>query len=756
MSDASARQPERSEGSALSRREFLADVGMLAIGFTLAPHLAHAESLASTARALAPAADQLDSWLVIARDESITVYAGKVELGTGVSMALRQIVAEELDVSIGRIAWVQGDSQLTVDQGRTVGSQSIKRGGAQLRRAAAEARQALLEMAAQRLGVPAGQLSIADGVVSVQGDASKRATFGSLIGGGKFERRVTGSAPVKAIASYKVVGQSVPRAEIPAKMFGTHTFVHDVRLPGMLHGRVVRPPRAGATLVSLDESSAARLPGVIRVVRKGTFVGVVAEREEQAAAAAKALKVVWSATPVLPAYDGLFARFKELSTTSRAVAASGDADAAIARAPRVVRATYRWPFHMHASIGASCGVADVSGDKATVWSATQGAHQLCAPIAALLGVAAENVRVIFTEGSGCYGHNGSDDVAADAALLSQAVGRPVRVQWTREDEHVWEPKGPAMFFEMAGAVADGKVAAWTYDAWTPTHGSRPSRDPQSLVTGMLVAGTLPAGGTGFSGGGERNARTTYTFAHQRVTSHPVPSFPIRTSSLRGLGSPQNSFANEAFMDELASAAGIDPVEFRRRHLSDPRALAVIHAAAKRVGWVPPALGARPSALGSRQTLKGRGFAYVQYDGSEAYVAAVVDVDVTPQTGVVHVRRVCVAHDCGLIVNPDGVRNQVEGNVIQAISRTLKEAVRFDSMRVTSSDWVKYPILRFPEMPDAIDIELIDRPDEPPVGAGEAATSPIPGAIANAIYDATGVRLREVPFTPERVRAALRG
>jgi nicotinate dehydrogenase subunit B len=738
-----------------TRREFLTEVGVLAIGFTLIPRLARAESLVR-ALPLAPAADQLDSWLVIARDESVTVYAGKVELGTGVSTALKQIVAEELDISVGRIAWVQGDSQLTVDQGRTVGSQSIKRGGAQLRRAAAEARQALLELASNRLQTPASQLAIADGVVSAQSDASKRVTFGALIGGAKFERRVTGNAPIKPVSSYKVVGRPVPRADITAKTFGAHTFVHDVRVPGMLHGRVVRPPRVGATLVSIDERSVAMLPGAVRVVRKGTFIGVVADREEQAATAAKALEVEWSAAPVLPAYDALFDRYKELATATRNVTLQGDADAVIARAPRVVRATYRWPFHMHASIGASCGVADVSGDKATIWSATQGAHQLCAPIAALLGIPAENVRVIFTEGSGCYGHNGADDAAADAALLSQAVGRPVRVQWTREDEHVWEPKGPAMFFEMSGAVAEGKVTAWTYDAWTPTHGSRPSQNPASLVAGALVAGAAPTGGSGFSGGGERNARTTYSFSNQRVTSHPVPAFPIRTSSLRGLGSPQNSFANECFMDELASAAGVDPVEFRKRHLSDPRALAVIDAAAKLARWTPRSSAPARASATAAGPLKGRGFGYTQYEGTEAYVAAVVDVEVTPRSGAVRVRRVCVAHDCGLIVNPDGVRNQVEGNVIQAISRTLKEAVRFDPVRVTDTDWAQYSILRFSEIPDSLDIELIDRPEEAPVGAGEAATSPIPGAIANAIHDAIGVRVRDVPFTPARVRAAIAG
>jgi CO/xanthine dehydrogenase Mo-binding subunit len=363
--------------------------------------------------------------------------------------------------------------------------------------------------------------------------------------------------------------------------------------------------------------------------------------------------------------------------------------------------------------------------------------------------------VIFTEGSGCYGHNGSDDASADAALLSQEVGRPVRVQWSREDEHAWEPEGPAMLFEMAGAVgADGTISVWTYDGWTPTHGSRPTRDPATLVAGMLVSGKVVAS-DGFSGGGERNARTTYRLPNERVTSHPVPAFPIRTSSLRGLGSPQNSFANESFIDELASAAAVDPVELRRQHLVDPRALAVIDAASKRAGWTrrtPQPVRVPASATG---VLRGRGFAYVQYDRTEAYVAAIVDVEVVPNTGVVRVRRVCVAHDCGLIVNPDGLRNQIEGNVIQAISRTLKEAVKFDTTRVTGVDWAAYPILRFTEIPDAIDIELIDRPEEPSVGAGEAAMSPIAPAIANAIFDATGVRMREVPFTPERVRAALR-
>lgn len=733
-----------------SRREFLTQAGVLIVGFTILPKVARAASLGSAP--VAPNAGQLDSWLVIGRDETITVFAGKVELGTGVSTALRQIVAEELDVPVTRIEWVQGDSERSPDQGRTVGSGTIRRGGVQLRRAAASARQALLEMASARLGIPAAQLSIADGVITANGDASRRVTFGALIGGAKFQRAVSDSAPTKAIDHYTVVGKPVARVDIPGKVTGTHVYVHDVRVPGMVHGRVVRPPRVGATLTSFDEAAVAKMPGVIRVVRKGTFVGVVAEREDQAVRAAKALAAKWNATPVLPVQASLFDHFKAQAKSERAVAHNGDAKGALASAQKVVRATYTWPFQMHASIGPSCSVADVRDGKATVWSATQGAHQLCAPIAGLLGMPVENVRVISTEGSGCYGHNGSDDASGDAALLSQAVGKPVRVQWSREDEHRWEPEGPAMLFEMAGAIgADGTISAWSYDAWTPTHGSRPTQNPATLVPGMLVNGAPPAGAFNGGGGGERNAQTNYRLPNERVVSHPMPTFPIRTSSLRGLGSPQNSFANESFMDELAIAVGADPAAFRRKHLTDPRAIAVVDAVVKLADWTPRT----SSRVGSGAVAKGRGFGYVQYDRTEAYVAAVVDVDVRRDTGAVRVRRVCIVHDCGLIVNPDGLRNQIEGNVVQAISRTLKEAVRFDTMNVTSVDWAGYPILRFTEIPDAIDIEVIDRRDEPSIGAGEAATSPIPGAIANAIFDATGVRIRDVPFTPERVLAALR-
>jgi CO/xanthine dehydrogenase Mo-binding subunit len=725
--------------SSVTRRDFLKSTGVLVVGFSLG---ARRGVWANVAPAAAPPANQLDSWLVVAADGSVTVFSGKVELGTGVSTALRQIVAEELDVAFDRIAWVQGDSDRTVDQGSTVGSQTVKRGGAQLRQAAAEARAALVELAAARLGAPAETLVVVNGQVSVRGDASRRTTYGQLIGGKRFERVVSGKAVVKKPSDYMVVGRPVPRVELPAKMTGRHVYVHDVRVDGMLHGRVVRPGSIGAAVVAIDDSALRAIPGA-RVVRKGDFVGVVAEREEDAIRAARALEVTWSASAPLPPISELYDTLVKTPANDRAVTDAGGVPEAIAGAAKTVRARYRWPFQLHASIGASCAVADVKRDSATIWSSTQGPHTLKGAIADLLGLPATGVHVIWTEGSGCYGHNGSDDAAADAALLSQAVGRPVRVQWSRADEHAWEPKGVAMVMDAAGGLDEnGRIVGWDYAVWTPTHSNRPSAQPggsASLLAGRL-AGGAPPGGRSF-GGGERNARHTYAIPATRVVSHALQTQLLRTSSFRGLGSPQNSFANESFMDELAAAAGADPVEFRLRHLTDPRGIAVVQAAAKLGKWTPRASGPRPTTGIAR----GRGFGYTQYDGTEAYVAVVVDVDVDLSQRTTRVTRVYVAHDCGLIVNPDGLRNQIEGNVIQATSRTLKEAVAFDRSRVTSVDWRSYPILTFAEVPDAIEIELIDHPETPSVGAGEAATSPIPGAIANAVYHATGRRIRDIPL-----------
>jgi CO/xanthine dehydrogenase Mo-binding subunit len=687
------------------------------------------------------AANTIDSWLVIGRDESVTVFSGKVELGTGVRTALAQLVAEELDVPMARIRLEMGDTDRTPDQGYTAGSKTIQGAGVALRQASAEARLALLELAAATLRARTEQLQIEAGVIMFQGDPSRRASYGELIGDRRFERQATGRAPTKHPEQHTVVGTSVPRVDLPGKLTGAASFVHDVRLEGMLHGRVIRPSGVGATLASVDEGSVAGLPGLVKVVRQGSFLGVVAEREEQAIQAARTLAATWTGGGGLPAFETLHEQLRGQS--------QGDGESATRVAATRLSATYTWPYQIHASLGPSCAVADVRPDGATIWSATQGVYQLRGALAQLLGMTAEQVRVIHAEGSGCYGHNGADDAAADAALLSRAVGRPVRVQWSRQDEHAWAPHGPAMRMELHGGLdAGGTVVAWDFSVWTPSHSSRPG-GPANLLAGQLVNG---GGGSGRSGGGggggERNARHDYTFPNNRVRGLAPGVSPLRTSAFRGLGAPANAFANESFVDELAAAAGADPVAFRLRHLADPRSVAVIQAAAERFGWPsrhsPAPDGADPAL--------GRGVAFSRYENANAYVAACAEVEVDRASGAVRVRRLVAAHDCGLIVNPDGLANQVEGNMIQATSRALKEQVTFDEAQVTSVDWRGYPILTFAEVPD-VEVVLLNRPDQPPVGAGEPATLPVAPAIANAIFDATGARVRSVPLTPERIKAA---
>jgi CO/xanthine dehydrogenase Mo-binding subunit len=734
--------------SDITRRQFLKATGALVVAFGLPVELRAQSAPASRTSGGPLAPNQLDSWLTVRQDGMVTVMTGKVELGTGVSTALRQIVAEELDYPFEKINWIQGDTANTVDQAPTFGSQTIKRGGGQLRQAAAEAKATLLSLASVRLGVPIEQLTVTQGVISDQGDAKKKVSYADLIGGQHFNRDVTGKLKPKSTSAYNIVGKPVPRVDVPFKVTGTHIYMQDLRLPGMLHGRPIRPSTFGAKLVGVDESSVKDLPGLVKLVVKGNFVGVVCEREEQAIRAARDLKVTWEGSHPLPSMSELYATLRKIPSNDREAAKTGDVESALAGAAKTLNATYQWPFQLHASIGPSCGLAHVRDGEATIWSGTQGAHQLRPTIAQLLGISPANVRVVFVEASGCYGHNGADDAAADAALLSQAIGKPVRVQWMRHDEHGWEPLGPAMVIDVRGGLdAQGNVVAWDYQVWTPTHSSRPNASAGSLLAGSLAE--MPAGKPNQSGA-DRNANHTYNFQNNRVIVHWLNSSPIRTSALRGLGSPQNTFANESFMDELAAGSGVDPLEFRLRHLSDPRAKAVLEAAAKRAGWTN-----RPSPQKANQGARatsGRGVAFVQYDRTEAYVAAVAEVEVNQADGQVRVKRVVVAHDCGLIINPDGLRNQIEGNVIQATSRSLKEEVKFDSSMVTSLDWTAYPILRFPEIPE-VAVELINRPDQPAVGAGEATTSAIPAAIANAIFDATGARLRTIPFTPDRVKAA---
>jgi CO/xanthine dehydrogenase Mo-binding subunit len=693
---------------------------------------------------------ELDTWVRIDEAETVTVFSGKSEHGQGLRSMLARIAAEELDVALERVRVATADTAHGLDEGLTAGSTSTQESGAALRQAAAEARAHLLELGAADLGADPAELRVDDGTISA---GRSTTTYWRLLGGRRFGVRASGRARPKPPAEHRIVGNAGRRVDLTGIVTGTTRYLQDLSLPGMLHGRVVRPPSRSACLEHIDEARVRSLPGVVAVVRDGSFLGVVGEREEQALAAAAVLasSVRWSEQPALRPLASVSDWLRsQPGRAFRVVEGVGiDADVPPVTEPtgaaRTVRATYTRPFTLHGSIGPSAAVAHWHDGGLEVWSSTQGVFFLRRALAEALRVEPDTVRVRHVEAAGCYGHNGADDAAADAALLSQAVGKPVRVQWMRQDEHVWEPLGPAMVMEVRGGLDQaGNVVAWDFQGWTPTHSSRPNGSAGSLLAGTLTGN---ASGTPNQSGADRNANHTYNFKNNRVVVHWLRSSPLRASALRGLGSPQNTFANESFIDELATAAGIDPIEFRLRHLNDARAKAVLAVVAKRAGW--------PNREPSQQTgvKSGRGVAFVQYDRTEAYVAAVTDVDVNLANGEVRVKRVVIAHDCGLIINPNGLRNQIEGNVIQATSRALKEEVKFDRAKVTSLDWALYPILRFPEIPDVI-VELIDRPDQLAVGAGEATTSAIPAAIANAIFDATGVRLRDVPFTPERIKTAL--
>jgi nicotinate dehydrogenase subunit B len=579
---------------------------------------------------------------------------------------------------------------------------------------------------------------------------------------------LNGEAAVKPVKDYTIVGTSVQRVDIPAKVTGGKAFVQDLRLDGMLHGRVVRPhvrtwDGVGATLLSLDDTAAQQMPGVVQVVRNGSFVGVVAEREEQAIAASQALNLVWSQPETLPDANTYFTLITEQPTQDAELARNGDVDGALDSAAHKLEAWYQHLGQAHASIGPSCAVADVRADSATIYTGTQGVYFLRDAVAPLLGLAKERVRLVYMEASGCYGHNGADDCAADAAILSQAVGAPVRVQWMRQDEFAWEPKGPQMLSHVRGGLdAQGNIVAWDYEVWTPTHLTRPDGHEGNLLAGQLVTPPAPVAPLSLVGG-DRNAPHNYSFPNERVAVHWTETAPLRPSALRSLGALANVTANECFIDELAAASGTDPVAFRLRYLADPRAIAVVERAAKAAGWEPrparsvtvatPSASATPVAGG---VLHGQGFAFSRYETNFAYAAIAAEVDVNPSDGTVRVTRVTVAHDCGIIINPDGLTNQIEGNVIQGISRALKEEVTNDEHLVTSLDWSTYHILTFPEVPDEIQVELIDHPDAPAWGAGEISICPMGAVIGNAIFDATGVRLRTLPYTPARVLAALKG
>ncbi len=763
-----------------SRRRFLAGSGALIVGFSAGGvgELLGQGAGASAARTPEIDPGKLDSWIAIGANGDVTAYTGKCELGQGILTAQVQLIAEELSVPVARIRLVECDTARTPDQGTTSGSNSHPANFNQsnLARAAATAREALLRLAADRLGAPAERLAVRDGVVAVTGDPSKSVSYGALVEGRTLDIPLSDTANRKRPADWSVLGTPVARVDLPALVTGGFEFVHNVRVPGMLHGSVVRPPAPGAHLVGVDESSVRELPGVIRVVVERDFVGVVAEKPWQALEAAGQLKVTWTPGTTLPSqavfYDHLR---KQKPVRDTLVVDSEDTEARLAEAATVVEATYLHPYQMHGSIGTSCAVADVSGDRATIWSATQAVYPLRSATAMLLGLPPEKVHVIYRRGAGCYGLNGADTVSYDAALLSRAVGRPVRVQLTRSDEMVWENYGNAFVVDQrVGVDAEGTIIAWEYEGWSPTLGSRPgSARPGNVVTGSL-AGFAPrefrartpaprpsgafrngsnaapsyvAGCVGGSCGGTGKVRS------ERVLSHSVESV-FFTGPLRAPGRLQNTFAHECLMDEVAARLGVDPVEYRLRHLGDPRLVECVKSAAEAARWQPrPSPRRAPARTG---VASGRGIACVLYKGNNGYVAMVAEVDVDQDEGTLRVSRLVVAHDCGPISNPDGVVNQIEGGALQGLSRALGEEVTWDEGGVTSLDWQSYPSLPVGYNVPVIESVLIDRPGGRALGAGETSITVVAAAVGNAIFDATGARIRQVPFTPERVKAALNG
>ncbi|MCX8997965.1 molybdopterin-dependent oxidoreductase [Rhizobiaceae bacterium BDR2-2] len=701
-------------------------------------------------------ANDPEIYLAIHGDGRVNAFNGHVDLGTGIRTALAQIVAEELDIAFERVAMVLGTTTAVPNQGPTIASETIQVTAVPLRKAAATARRHLLALAAERHGVAADTLAVEDGVVRPKAGGGWSVSYGELVAGAHERIEIDPAAAVKATGDYRIVGKSQPRNDIAAKATGQWTYVHDVRVPDMLHGRVIRPPHAGFDqgphvghgLAGVDESSVADVPGLVAVVTQGDFVGVVATREEYAIEAAEKLKVIWRAPPALPDLNRPEQPLRDNPATERLLREQGDVRRGLEGAsPRMDR-TYVWPYQMHASIGPSCAVADWRPDRLVVWSGTQNPFPMRRDLALLMDMPEAAIVVERLEAAGCYGRNCADDVTADAALLSRAVGRPVRVQLTREQEHGWEPKGAGQVIDVRGGL-DGEGGPAAYDFET--------RYPSNLAPTLALVLTGKVSSTpDVAQMGDRTAIPPYAFGNMRVAVHDMP--PIaRASWFRGVSAMPNSFAHESFIDELAFAAGVDPVEYRLRYLTDPRAAALVRAVTEKAGWTPRT---RPGTAGREgDVLYGRGFAYALYvhgpfpGTPAAWSAWVADVAVNRLTGEIAVTKVTVGQDSGMMINPDGVRHQIHGNVIQSVSRTLKEKVGFSQTAVESVEWGGYPIITFPEVPD-IDVLMLPRPDEEPRGVGESASVPSAAAICNAVFDATGIRFRELPLTPDKVLAAL--
>ena len=739
----------------LSRRTFLAGSGALVVSFSLLPRV-----FATTEQdPLKPGEEPkkapelpgslrneplLDSWIRIDADGSITVFTGKVEFGQGIKTALIQVAAEELVVEPGAIRLVTADTSSTPDERYTAGSQSMQDSATAIRHAAAQVRAILLELGAKELGVPAAQLSAENAKVSAPD--GRQVSYAKLVSKDTLHVKAEARAPLRDPKNYRVVGTSMPRVDIPIKLTGTAIYVQDLRLPGMVHARVVRPPSYRARLRTVDIEPVQKMPGVLKIVRNGSFLAVLAEREYQAIVAMRALERAgeWDERPTLLDPARLYPQFQRLTSQERVVRDGRP----VPRGSGLIESTYRRPYQLHGSIGPSCAVGLYQNEQLTVWTHSQGVYPLREAIAEMLRLPLERVRCIHMEGAGCYGHNAADDAGADAALVAVAFpGRPVRVQWMREHEHTWEPYGSAMISNARARLEGGRIVDWEYEVWSCSHTTRPGPAGNLAPAWHLekpFEQPIPKPIPQPTGGGDRNAIPLYRIPNVRVVHHYVTDMPLRVSALRALGGYHNVFALESFMDELAKAAGVDPVEFRLSHLEDPRARDAIRMAADRFGW--SAYKRRPG--------HGRGFGFARYKNLAGYAAVACDVAVEQETGLVRVLRAVAAADSGEAVNPDGIRNQIEGGVVQSISWTLYESVSFDTTRITSADWSTYPIIRFSNVPESVEVHVISRPGQPFLGTGEAAQGPTAAAVANAVADATGMRIRELPLNRTRVRTAI--
>lgn len=732
----------------MDRRTFLAS----SAGFLTLSFLSPAELFAQTAEGPKLPGDlknhpMLSSWIRINADGSVTLMIGKVELGQGSMTAVAQVCAEELVIDFNRLNVIAGDTVISPDEGTTAGSQTMPNCAPAVQQAAAEVRQILRNLAAEKLGVSADGLSIADGVISGGGNS---VTYWDLVSDLNLEIEATGTAPLLPVSEHRIIGQNIPRLDIPAKMTGEAIFVQEMQPEGVMFGAVARPPTYKASLVSLDVAAIEAMPGVARVVRNGSFIGIIAERQEQAWAAATAASnaAEWNIESDLPGHENMMDWLQTTASEEKEWLNNARADSTAPAGKH--EATYYRPYHMHGSIGTSAAVAQMGSDGVmTVWTHSQSVWATAAAIEKLLGLEEGKVHAIHTEGSGCYGHNMADDAAADACLLAAAMpGTPIKLQYTRAGEHQWEPYGSAMVNKVSATLdADGGILDWEHHVYSTPHGTRPGGDPGRLLSGRYVdppfAMPEPRDGGPPNFSSTRNGLANYTFPGERVVTHFIKDMPLRVSSTRGLGAYANVMAIEQFIDELAVKAGADPVEYRLRYLQDERMRDVLTKCAEAFGW--------DSFEKKRNT--GRGIAIARYKNYAAMTAVAVEVQVTPRNGLVRVLRAVAANDSGHMVSPDGIANQIEGGLIQSLSWTLKEEVKFDNTRVLSTDWASYPILSFGEVPP-VELVLIDRPGEPYLGTGESSQGPAGAAVANAIADAIGVRMRQVPFTPDRVKAAL--